>query len=85
MKSLPTLALAIGSLALSPGLSLAHVHPLVPADEIAPADGAANEAEPKNGENGQQFIPGFIPEANPGKADLDLPGPGVAPATEHAL
>ena len=52
----------------------AHVHPIVPADECASPnanDHPGNNAQPRNGDNGQQFIPGFIPEANPGNADLD--------------
>jgi len=61
---------------------MAHVHPLVPADECALGNGAGNTASPENGDNGQDFIgTGFIPGVNPGGASVGLPGHGVATAT----
>ena len=75
------------------GTSLAHVHPFIGADECAVGDGAGNEADPANdenpgeGDNGQDFIPGLVPRDNPGGADdvvdFTAPNPGVEPSTEN--
>ena len=68
------------------GSALAHVHPMVPADECAGTAGAGNTAagvsdhtdwHPENG--------GFIPTANPGSADPQSNGnhSGVGIATAN--
>jgi len=71
---------------------MAHVHPLVPADECGLGDGAGNTSDPQNGVNGQQFIGRgqFIPTANPGVANDNAfafftgpAGNGVGPAKDH--
>lgn len=95
MKNKITLFVSIFAVTLLLGVTLvlAHVHPLVPADECALGDGAGNTALPQNGDNGQQFNPGLIPVDNPWKAEgskgaVGVPaifsgGPGVGPATSN--
>ena len=74
------LILAVTALMVVPvSPALAHVHPIVPADECALGDGAGNNAEPANGENGDPHVPGFAP-------NVDKNGPagsGVDEATEN--
>ena len=84
------LIISIAVLALSVFTVSAHIHPLVPANECALGPGAGNTADPQNRDsggvgNGQKFIvfPNFIPNDNPGKADVSLLGPGVKPATAN--
>ncbi len=75
------------TLAGGTGTALAHVHPFVPADECALGGGAGNTSDPANDENpgqggnGQDFIPGLIPTDNPGNANLGNIGAGNGPAT----
>jgi len=73
---------ALIALALGAALPLvytadAHVHPLNPSNDCAPSStagnpnvGAGNESDPQNpAGRGQTFIPGYIPNANPGSVE----------------
>jgi len=62
---------------------LAHIHPLVPADECASGRGAGNTAQPQNGDNGNPPVPGLIFINVPAPLNPFAPNSGVGPATDH--
>lgn len=62
---------------------LAHIHPLVPADECGLGDGAGNTSQPNNNDNANPPVPGLILGNVPAPIDKFFVGPGVAPATAH--